>query len=614
MGNRRTILFLLAAITACALLLWGLHVRRQTFGMQESVRSRVVDEALGRVTRLTIDRGEARMSVELADGRWHMTAPFPAQIEQGAVARLLDAFESARVKDAIAFQELRKRELSLRDFGLAPPRVHVTLEGVQHSESFLLGALTPLGNELYLRVEGSDQVLVVPAALLDAIPHTADDLRSRKLVNGVRNAVRAIEVRAPGRPFITLSKETGTWRLVQPTAAAADDERIDSLLDTLYGARLSYFVWPTVSNVLDVTVTDSALKTRMGLYGLGPDSGIQINVQANGDTQPEKITLGHTLDGAVSLCYVLLPGGGAIGAVSNAVADAFKLSVANLRDPRPFFGSAAGVRRLQIHLGDSLFVLTQTNGLWRFEAPVSDKADQSAVRDTVERLLRVRADAIFENGDDTRTATHERSLPISHVELTAEQGAWRFMVAPGNLEGTAFNLVFTNAPTVYRIASSNLPSALVNMAGVFSLRDKNVLNLPRASVRRITVTHEGTPATVVERENSEALWHLGEGTAGRIVDERLHALLVCVENLRADRIEGVGLEPERLAAFGLREPWLEISIDVDARDAVRKTLRIGREAGFGKRYATVRGLDVLFVLDRSALSILAARIVEPLTP
>ena len=141
-----------------------------------------------------------------------------------------------------------------------------------------------------------------------------------------------------------------------------------------------------------------------------------------------------------------------------------------------------------------------------------------------------------------------------------------------------------------------------------------MLNSLRASVRRITVIHEGTPATVVERENSETLWHLGEGTAGRIVDERLHALLVCVENLRADRIEGVGLEPERLAACGLREPWLEISIDVDARDAVRKTLRIGREAGFGKRYAAVRGLDVLFVLDRPSLDILTARIVEPLTP
>jgi hypothetical protein len=130
----------------------------------------VTDEALGRVARLTIDRGEARMRVELTDGRWHMTAPFPAQVEQGTVARLLDAFETARVKDVIAFQELRKRELSLRDFGLSPARIHVTLEGMQRRESFFLGAFTPLGNELYLRVDGSDQILVVPAALFDAIP------------------------------------------------------------------------------------------------------------------------------------------------------------------------------------------------------------------------------------------------------------------------------------------------------------------------------------------------------------------------------------------------------------------------------------------------------------
>ena len=614
MGNRRVILFLLTAIAVCMLLLWHLHVKQQAFGRRESTRSRVIDEALGRVERLTIDRGEARMCVELTGGRWRMTAPFPAQVEQGAVARLLDAFESAQVKDAIAFQELRKRELSLRDFGLAPPRIRVTLEGPQHIESFLVGAFTPLSSELYLRVDVSDQILVVPAALFDAIPHTADDLRSRKLVHSARNAIRMIEVRAPGRPFITLSKETGTWRLIQPTAAPADDERVSALLDTLYAARLTYFVWPTVSNVMDVAQTDSALKTRMGLYGLGPDSGIQLTVQENGSTPPEKIILGHTLDGAASLCYALLPGGEAIGAVSNSVADAFRLSVADLRDPRPFSGPAADIQRLQIHLGDTLFVLTQTNGFWRFESPVSDEADPFAVRDTIDRILSLRADAIFENGEDTKTAVHERPSPISHVELTAEQVAWRFLVVPGDLEVAVFNLIFTNAPTVYQVASSNLPPALVNRAGVFSLRDKSVLRLPRASVRRIAVTREGAPTMAVERASSEALWHLGEGTAGHIVDERLQALLACIENLQADRIEGVGLDADQFATFGLREPWLEISIDVDARDAVRKTLQIGREAGFGKRYAAVRGLDVLFVLDRTVLDLLTNRIVEPLTP
>ncbi len=614
MGNRRIILFLLTAIAICSVLLWSLNQKQRTFGMQGKARARLVDEALGRIERLTIDRGDARMRLELTKGRWHLTAPFPAQVEQGTVARLLDAFESARIRDTVAFQELLRRELSLRDFGLSPARFHVAMEGAQRSEAFLFGAFTPLGNELYLQVDGSDRILVVSATLHDAIPRTADDLRSRKLLHGVRSAVQTLEVRSPGTPFIALSKESGTWKLVQPSAMPADGERVEALLDTLYGAKLSHFVWPTVSNVMDVAMTDSSLKTRMGLYGLGTDSGIQISVQEKGGTPPAKVFFGHALDGLAALCYTLLPGGEAIGAVSNSIAEAFRLSVDSLRDSRPFHGSAAGVRRIQIQLGDTPFVLTQTNGLWRFEAPVSDEADQAAVRDTVERLLRIKADTILENVTDLALAKHERPLPVSQVEMIADPCVWRFQILPGDLEGAFHHLIFTNTPTFYRVAVSNLPPALVSMAGVFGLRDKSVLSLPRASLRRIAVLRDGVSVLAVERVSGEAPWHLGDGTAGQIVEERLQALITCFENLRADRIEGVGLTPERSATYGLREPWLEINIDVESQDAVRKTLLVGRDAGFGKRYAAVRGLDVLFVLDASALQVLGTRFLEPVTP
>jgi len=82
--------------------------------------------------------------------------------------------------------------------------------------------------------------------------------------------------------------------------------------------------------------------------------------------------------------------------------------------------------------------------------------------------------------------------------------------------------------------------------------------------------------------------------------------------LKANRIEKLGLSLDDIDAYGLRSAWLEVSVDVDAADAVRKTLLVGKEAGFGKRYAMVRGLDVLFVLDEEALRVLSARLVEPL--
>ena len=609
MSNRRIILFLLLGIALCSAILWNKRILPPENKTQESLTGTTFDA----VEHVVVERGDTRIGLRRNAGQWALTAPFPAHVEQGDIARLLDAIESTRVKDTLAFQEIRKRELSLREFGLAPANMQVTLQSPQRRDVFRFGAFSPPGNDVYLRVNDDEQILMVSAALCDAIPKTADDIRSRKLLHGRRAAVRTLEVRSPGKPFITLSRETGTWRLVQPAAAPASDERVESLLDALYDTRVSHFVWPTVSNVMDVVEAEPATKARMSLYGLGQDTGLQISVQEADAAPPMRLTLGHPLDGSPDLSHILLPGGEAIGAVSNTVAEAFRLSAADLRDPRPFSGSVAGVRRLQIHMGDARFVLTQTNTTWRFEVPAADEANQAAVRETVDRLLRLKAASLHDSDAKPQENDPARSAPVSHVELVAEQGAWRFMIDHADAGGQFYNLYFTNSPTVFKVVASNMPSALVTMRGLLGLRDKTVLALPSASLRRITVKRGGEeqPA-MVERNNGDTTWRLGGNSTGRISAETLTALTDCLKNLRSDRIESVDLTQEQLVSYGFRDPWLEMSVDVEAQDAVRKVLLIGKEAGFGKRYATVRGLDVLFVLDAPVLETLSARFVEAL--
>ena len=606
MRNRRTILFLLLGIVLCSAILWS----KRLLPPEDKTRESLMDTTFDTVEHMVIERGDTRIGLRRISEQWALMAPFPAHVEQGAVTHLLDAFESVRIRDTLAFQEIRKRELSLGEFGLAPARMQVTLESPQRRDVFFFGATTPPGNEVYLRMNDEDQIFVVPVALYEAIPQTADDIRSRKLLHGRRDTVRTLEVRAPGQPFITLSRETGTWRLVQPTAAPASDERVDELLDMLYDTRVSHFMWPTVSNVMDVAEAESAAKTRMGLYGLGPDTGLQISVQEANAAHPMRLVLGNPLDGASDLSYVLLPGNEAIGVVSNTVASAFHLSAASLRDPRPFSGSSAGVRRLQVQMGDSRFVLAQKDTTWRFEVPAADEADQIAIRETVERLLRLKAESLHDGDPQSHENGNERGAPISHVELVADQGSWRFMIDHAGADGQFYNLFFTNAPTIFRVAASNMPSALTDMRGLLGLHDKTLLALPRASLRRITVKRDDEPPAIVERNNGDATWHLGGTSSGQLSAERMNALIDCLSNLRADRIDGVGLTPEQLDSHGLRTPWLEMSVDVDSKDAMRKVLLIGKEAGFGKRYAAVRGLDVLFVLDAPVLETLSARFVE----
>lgn len=612
MGNRRVILFLMICIAVCSVLLWGVQRKVRFMPADTKARAVLLEHPLEALESLVVERGEGRIELRRREDRWEMYSPFPARVDQGAVARILDAFENAKVTDDISFQELHRRELSLNELGLAPAAVRVSLRKPQRCDEVLFGSQTPLGREVYVRVNDLNQVFVVPAELSRLLPCTADDLRSRKLTHCDRALLRTIELRAPGRPFIKLSKETGTWRLVQPSAGSASDEKVESLLDALYNSRVTRFIWPTVSNVMDVGEADSAMKSRMELYGFGADSAVQVILQGAVPSAASKILFGHALDDSAALNYALLPGGEAVGAVSNQVVKLFQLVPSDLRDTRLFFDKPDSVRRLEVYLGDMLFVLTQTNAIWRLQAPVSDVADQHAVRDTVEQLLRLNAETVVDEAQEGRKTNGEVGPAISHVELASEQGAVRFSIAMDDDSGMRFRVSFTNSPSAYLVASSNMPPALTSMVGLLGLRDKTVLAFPEGSVRRITVKRGASGGSEVLQREKGGVWRLGEGKTGKVASDRLAVWLECVETLKAERIQKLGLSLEDLDRYGLRSAWLEVSVDVDAADIVRKTLLIGNEAGFGKRYATVRGLDVLFVLDEKTLGVLAARLVEPL--
>ncbi|MDD2455026.1 MAG: DUF4340 domain-containing protein [Kiritimatiellae bacterium] len=608
MGNRRIILFFLCGIAVCSFLIWGLPRYAPFLPVKTEAAAALTDGDLSWVERITVDHGDARIGMCLKAGRWVLEAPFQAPVDRGAALRFLDLFESARVKDSLGFHELRKRELSLKEFGLAPARAHVVLEGGKRHE-FFFGAATPLGKGVFVRAGRDERVLVVSGDLCGALPRTADDIRSRRLAGYTEGSISAIEIRVPERPFIRLSKESGTWRLTQPVEAPASDAKVEAMLGMLENARVSRFIWPTVSNVMDVAESEAAFRTRLGVYGLGDDTGTRVQLLPERPGEPVVIIFGTPVKETEGFTYVLLHGATAIGAVSNAVVEAVRLSPEDLRDMRLFSELPARVDRLQVSLGEDEFVLAQTGAQWRFETPMSDLADQAAVGQVVKSLININADEIEDRaGGDERD--EGRGKPLSRVDVGAGARSWRFSIMPADAENRLMSVVFTNSTRVFRVAASNVPSALVSTVGMLGLRDKTVLALPERSLRRITLKRGRAQADVVERSGPDAAWRAGEVSPGKVDAARLSAVVALLEKIRADRVEKLGVTLEEIEAYGLRDPWLSLSADVDATDSVRKTLLVGKEAWFGKRYAMVRGLDILFVLSPETLGILNGHLVE----
>jgi len=601
MGNRRVILMLLLGIAVCLALLWYAERRDLSFAERERSVSVLGGRTPGAVDKLTVERGGLYLDVRRQRNGWEMYAPFAAALDQGAVAQLLDAVEKARPLDVMRFSEMNRRELKLADLGLAPPAARVTFQGEGWSSTLLVGKLTPSGSEVYVRDVRTEEIWSVPVAVASRLPVAADDWRARDLAAGDRSRLRLLEVRAPGRPFIRLSKETGTWRLLQPADAPADDRKVEAMLDALYAARAVRFVWPSVtSSVADILATESELKSRMEVYGLGADVALQVTIQEAAGAEPRRVAFGNRCDGEDALRYVLMPGGNAVAAVSNAVADAFQCTPAGLRDMRLFSEKPQNVKRLEIAADGLLFVLAQKDALWQMESPVSMRMDQARVAAALDQLLRLTAEAVT----DAVAPTPEDAPPASRMEMQTDGGAFRAAFTRDDADGLSYRVAMTNSPVVYHVAASNVPPAFLGGQAVLGLCDRAVLSLTNGAVRRVTVKRADGAAESLQRDPAaESGWRPTE--EAREVDARAaEAFIATASRLTVDRIEKPFVAAPGADPYEFKAPWLEITLDVDAADAIRKTIIIGKESPGGGRYATIRGQDAVFVLGAETLDIL----------
>jgi hypothetical protein len=617
MGNRRVILFLLLGIVVCSVLLLNideLFVWSSSNSVPE--KDTLVSSPLDTAQRMTIERGAlyAGLKRHGKDGAWELYSPFPSRVDQAVVARLLDAIEHARVTDRIRSSEMRRRELSLRDFGFAPASVCISIQEGERTDTVFIGATAPAGNEVYVRVAAvADQVMSVSSELLDSVPMTLDAFRSREIVSCERSRVRILEIKAQGKPFIRLSKESGTWRLTQPSEAPADDRKVTAMLDALYAVKAAQFVWPSATRAEEASVSESALKTRLEVYGLGTDMLLQISAQDAATAEPSRLVFGNSAEGMEGFRYVLMPGGQAIATVSNSVVTAFQCTPSDLRDMRLFFERPDRVTRLEIAVEGVLFVLTQQNGIWQLVSPIAGRADQVSVTEALERLLRLNAVEILST---TNTVDAALAQPVdatdgtSRIEVVTHGGSsTKLLFKPEYVDGKAYYAVsMTNATLAYRVEVDALPAVLLNASAALALYDRTMLSFTNNSIQRISTKLPSGGTEVVERDK-EGAWHL-QNTSGVLSTEAMTERLELLSKLTADRVEKPSATSSDADAYGLKKPWMEMSVSVDAGDAIRKTILVGSQTSEGARYAMVRGQDLVFVLDAKTVALLVKSLVR----
>lgn len=606
MSRFPTTLVLLAAV----LLLGGYIVLVERKADQQDRRQERARRALRfepeRVTHLRLATAELQATLEREGDGWRLTSPVRARAHAGEVARLLDMLEGLVRSEVITGREQREQNLTPGDFGFARPRARLSLRENGREMTLLIGRDTPLGGNLFVKVETEASIFVASSNLLAALPARVDDLRERRVFQGFPGEVTRVDIRRPDGLLQMARTDQGVWRMQKPFAGRAAYAAVQNLLDRLFEVRVVEFVADTIA--------------AASLYGLDEPSA---QVALAGARQPgeQVLRLGRPVEGRTNEVYATLEGTESVFSVPASLLETLAGRAADLRDRRlltmpaydiGFIRTAEGEREISLACGE--------DGRWSVLSPRRFTASDARMQEILGEWTGLRIETFIDN-PGTNLVTWGLQPPARRITFArrpppAPEAADPAGAEPGDSitvlvareEEPNRDLVLVKVEgeeSLYRVSRDGLAS--LPMQPLF-YRDPVVLNVKPEEVRSLVRRVEGQEQAVERTSATNGFRATGPGRADA---EAIAGVLDALQTVRADAF--VVEDPEALDTWGLAQPRALLTIGLSGQGSIGRALAIGDEAGPGTFFALVRGQNVVFTLPRESYQRLFQPLHQPVT-
>ena len=320
------------------------------------------DFDLGAVTRVELVRSNLVIRAERTNDTWVLTAPLAYPAHALSINSLLEVCAKLRPQTAISARQAK----SLTDFGLHPPVASLTIQQGTTRLELRVGAPTPVGEQLYVQVTGSESIAVVDARLLELLPRSANDWRGRALLDLTGVAYDRLRVRFGTRDLVVQREPNQLWRITAPPPAKrADTPQLNHII-----AQMQH--WPVQQFISDDPKAD------LEPFGLQPPEAELAFGSGTNDLLV--LHFGKSPTNDASLVYARRGSHTNIVLVPRTWLEKFRvpywdLCEHRLLDPLP----ATGFDQLEVHGRDSFTLGRQTNGLWRIISPTNELADTELV-------------------------------------------------------------------------------------------------------------------------------------------------------------------------------------------------------------------------------------------
>jgi len=542
------------------------------------------------VTNIRIDTPAGLFTLEQTNGAWRMTSPSRGPADGNAILRLLDTMAALRRSEIITEEEQRTLGLDPAEYGFALPRARVTLDFPDRSMTLFIGRDAPGGDQVYLMLEGQQDILVTGRDLIAALPGGQRDLRDRRLFPSQPGRIRRIEIDARDRSFHATRIEEEQWMIDRPAPSRGANAEIRQWLDRLYEFKIVEFVADTVA--------------AASLYGF-EEPLIQLALSTDPKALPQILKVGRPADVNNQAYFAMVVGQEAVFTIDQATVEWLRHDPADFRDPRVMTIPAVAITHIQMTDGDRTLVLQRTTQLvWEVVAPKKLAADDRRVQQLLGAWTGARAIRFLDppfTSETTAIPNHERrSILFARSP--------RPLVASGSVTNPS-SLVSDNDVLItlagespagqLLVQASPFPSLLEVNATLaqelsvhpISFRDTRILSIESAQIRRIT-QRTGTRDISVERTNQ-----LFRAVSTREVPDTdaIDAVIDSVARLRASRF--VEEDPRDLAPYGLETPERQLILSLTTGDTINRVIAFGHSE-HGETFATIQGSDTVFTLPQ----------------
>lgn len=507
---------------------------------------------------------------------WMLKMPIQYAANAARIDGLLNALSMLNRESHITAQELLSQKQNLAAFGLDPPLASIIVELPHERVELKVGGKSPVGNQVYVQLVGSDGIFFTDALLHERIPQQADDWRDPTFLRMRGVPFNRLEmVSKAGDVEIQIDPSTELWRLTKPMNARADNQKIAQLIRLLEDWSIARFLPESATPDLDA----------LGLQT--PEASLMVG---QGTNDLLVVHFGKSPTNELGLVYARCLPQTNVMLVSRDVLTRLQAPFTELREPHLISTPMASVDLIEVRSKESFALRKMSDNSWVIAGATNIPADEQLMKQFLADLASLRITSYVKDVVTDFSAygldTPSRQYTLRRIMTNTVTGVVNPILAQINFGTNTADQIYARLSDENSVYATKWVDSWKLPTQAYQLRDRQIWSFITNDVNSLTINALGRTNKMVR--NAARQWTLSPdptplgGPLTNLVDEVLYRL----GQLRAESWAASG--DDQMARYGFSTPRNQITVEVGATNQARSlSMAFGGESPAQNMYGAI---------------------------